>query len=40
MAKAKAKTLKTYLVTYHSPASAMKKMQKATKEEMAAGMDA
>jgi len=39
MAKAKAKTLKTYLVTYHSPASAMKKMQKATKEEMAAGMN-
>ena len=39
MAKAKTKTLKTYLVTYHSPASAMKKMQKATKEEMAAGMN-
>lgn len=37
---AKAKVLKTYLVTYHSPASAMKKMQKATKEEMAAGMNA
>ena len=38
-AKAKAKTLKKYLVTYHSPASAMKKMQTATKEEMAAGMN-
>ena len=36
---AKAKTLKKYLVTYHSPASAMKKMQTATKEEMAAGMN-
>jgi hypothetical protein len=36
---AKQKTLKKYLVTYHSPASAMKKMQTATKEEMAAGMD-
>jgi hypothetical protein len=35
---AKPKTLKTYLVTYHSPASAMKKMQTASKEEMAAGM--
>ena len=37
MAK-KAKAMKTYLVTYHSPASAMKKMQKATPEEMQAGM--
>ena len=36
---AKAKTLKKYLVTYHSPASAMKKMQTATEEEMAAGMN-
>ena len=37
--KPKAKALKKYLVTYHSPASAMKKMQTATKEEMAAGMN-
>lgn len=32
--------LKTYLVVYHSPAAAMKKMQTATPEEMAAGMQA
>ncbi len=35
-----AKALKIYLVTYHSPASAMKKMQKATPEQMAEGMKA
>lgn len=35
-----AKALKTYLVVYHSPASAMKKMQKATPEQMAEGMKA
>ena len=42
MAKKKTskKELKTYLVIYHSPASAMKKMQTATPEEMAAGMQA
>ena len=39
-APAKKKALKTYLVTYHSPASAMKKMQTASKEEMEAGMNA
>jgi hypothetical protein len=40
MAKKKsAKAMKTYLVTYHSPASAMKKMAKATPDEMAAGMN-
>jgi len=40
MAKKKsAKAVKTYLVTYHSPASAMKKMAKATLDEMAAGMN-
>lgn len=38
MAK-KAKSLKTFLVTYHSPASAMKKMMTATPEEQAAGMN-
>lgn len=38
--KAKAKPPKTYLVTYHAPATAMKKMQTATKEDMAAGMNA
>ena len=31
---------KTFLVVYHSPASAMKKMQTATPEDMAAGMQA
>ena len=36
--KKKTKPMKTYLVTYHSPASAMKKMATATPEEMAAGM--
>ena len=36
--KTRAKTLKTYLVLYHSPASAMKKMMNASPEEMAAGM--
>ena len=35
---ARAKVLKKYLITYHSPASAIKKMQTATKEEMEAGM--
>ena len=39
-AKPKTKPLKTFLVTYHSPASAMKKMMKATPEEMQAGMQA
>ena len=39
-AKAKAKPLKKYLVTYHAPASAMRKMKSATKEDMAAGMKA
>ncbi len=38
--KKKSKALKTFLVIYHSPASAMKKMQTATPEEMAAGMKA
>lgn len=37
---AKKKTLKTFLVTYHSPASAMNKMKKAKREEMAAAMKA
>ena len=32
--------LKQYLVTYHAPASAMKKMKTASPEEMKAGMDA
>ena len=35
-----AKKLKNYLVVYHSPASAMKKMQTASPEEMAEGMKA
>ena len=38
--KKKARALKTYLVVYHSPASAMKKMMTASPEEKAAGMQA
>ncbi len=34
----KAKTMKRFLVTYHAPASAMKKMQTATMEEKQARM--
>ena len=35
-----AKKMKSFLVTYHSTPTAMKKMQTATPEEMQAGMDA
>jgi hypothetical protein len=38
MAKKKAKALKTFLVTYHQPAAAWKKMEKMTKAEGAAAM--
>ena len=38
--KKKARALKTYLVVYHSPAAAMKKMMTASPEEKAAGMEA
>ncbi len=34
-----AKKLNQYLVTYHAPAAAMKKMKTASPEEMKAGMD-
>jgi len=34
-----AKRLSKFLVTYHAPAAAMKKMQTASPEEMQAGMD-
>ena len=37
-ARPKSKPLKTYLVTYHSPPAAMKKMMEAAPEEMEAGM--
>ena len=37
-AKRSSKALKNYLVIYHSPASAMKKMMTASPEEKAAGM--
>lgn len=35
-----ARKLKTYLVTYHSSAAGLKKIQKSSPEEMAAGMEA